>query len=149
MEGEAGAGAVGDLDRRRPGDLGQVVGSGRGVDGESGTLSESLDEFEQERAEAVLEGPWKRMTGIERDVYQALIKASAGFHHARRGKLHPAYRLLGRAIDQLGPRVEEWVEQDLAPFVASLGDCRVELKRRERLGLPFDFGFVPRLPPPE
>jgi predicted metal-dependent hydrolase len=99
-------------------------------------------------AHEVLEGPWRSMVGLERDVYQALIKAAAGFHHAGRGKLNPAGRLLGRAIDQLGPRVAEWTEQDLAPFLAALNACRAELQRLDRSGETFDPAIVPELPLP-
>ena len=55
MKRQTGSGRVGYLDGGRPWDLCEIVGPGRGVDGESGALAETLDQIEKKRAKLVFE----------------------------------------------------------------------------------------------
>jgi hypothetical protein len=95
-------------------------------------------------AHEVLETPWKRLRGAERDLYQGLIKAAAAFHHASRGKLRSALLLLRRAVAQLGPLDLEAAPLPLDAWLDDLRGCLAVLERED--GSPFDLALVPAIP---
>jgi hypothetical protein len=97
-------------------------------------------------AHEVLEEPWRRLEGFDRDLYQGLIKLAAAFHHAGRGKPRSAFLLLRRARLQLAPLVGR---PGPVPLEALLREIEPWLDRFERGDAgPLDGDAVPRLPDP-
>jgi hypothetical protein len=119
------------------------------IDPGRAALREGIDLYnrgEYFEAHEVLEGPWKQMTGAERDIYQGLIKASAAFHHASRTKWRGAILLLRRALIQLGPHATLWDELPLDGFLTRISACLEEIERCDAEGGDWSLEGVPPLP---
>jgi predicted metal-dependent hydrolase len=94
-------------------------------------------------AHEVLEAAWLAEPGPERRLYQGLLQVGVGLHHARRGNLAGALRLLERGMGLLRPFSPHRLGLDVAALLAAASTAR------DRLAAPgglegFDWSQAPR-----
>jgi len=97
-------------------------------------------------AHEVLEAPWRRLCGDDREIYQGLIQVATAFHQARKGKFRGAKLLLQRGLGRLRKHTGTFEFLPLHDFVPAVEACLEMVERCDDGEGEFDPDRIPRLP---
>lgn len=101
---------------------------------------------EYNEAHEVLEAPWRRLDGDDREIYQGLIQVATAFHKVGRGKFRGAKLLLQRGLGRLRKHTGTFEFLPLGEFVPAVEVCLEAVEICDRGEGEFDPDLIPLLP---